>query len=179
MSKIKIGISGTHGTGKTQILNLLEKKLNNFIFYREVIRSFEPLNFSINKNANEIHQARYSSVYYYLSTRHDHNLITDRTIIDTLAYSRYSFKEKINKIEEKKFADVINNYNMIFYLSPEKEMEKDGVREEDEFYRKKIDKIILELYAEYYNDSIIKVNGTFKEIEEKILNEIEKKYVLR
>jgi len=73
------------------------------------------------------------------------NIITDRTVIDVMAFARAS--NSMDHVEKYDFEQVatllIKDYDYIFYVSPEGvEMEDNGVRETDLEYRKLIDSTI-------------------------------------
>ena len=73
------------------------------------------------------------------------NIITDRTVIDVIAFARAS--KSINYLDKEDFTEYAKNlisyYDYIFYVSPEGvEIEDNGIRETDAEYRKDIDMII-------------------------------------
>jgi len=73
------------------------------------------------------------------------NIITDRTVIDVMAFARAS--NSMDHSEKYDFEQVatllIKDYDYIFYVSPEGvDMEDNGVRETDIEYRKLIDSTI-------------------------------------
>jgi hypothetical protein len=73
------------------------------------------------------------------------NIITDRTVIDVMAFARAS--NSMDHSEKYDFEQVatllIKDYDYIFYVSPEGvDMEDNGVRETDLEYRKLIDSTI-------------------------------------
>jgi hypothetical protein len=73
------------------------------------------------------------------------NIITDRTVIDVIAFARAS--NSMDHVEKYDFEQVatllIKDYDYIFYVSPEGvDMEDNGVRETDIEYRKLIDSTI-------------------------------------
>jgi hypothetical protein len=74
------------------------------------------------------------------------NIITDRTIIDVMAFARAS--KSMDPVEKYDFEQLamllIKDYDYIFYINPEGvDMEDNGVRETDTEYRKLIDFIIV------------------------------------
>ena len=80
------------------------------------------------------------------------NIITDRTIIDVMAFTECATHTSI--IDANAFIDYsrrfISQYDYIFYISPEGIGIKDnGVRETDATYRKKIDESIQMLLSKY------------------------------
>jgi hypothetical protein len=74
------------------------------------------------------------------------NIITDRTVIDVMAFARAS--KSMDHAEKYDFEQLagclIKEYDYIFYVSPEGvDIEDNGVRETDIEYRKLIDFIIV------------------------------------
>jgi translation initiation factor 2 alpha subunit (eIF-2alpha) len=73
------------------------------------------------------------------------NIITDRTIIDVMAFAKAS--KSMNYHDAEKFCEfartMLHEYDYLFYVSPEGvEMEDNGVRETDLKYRETIDSFI-------------------------------------
>jgi len=96
------------------------------------------------------------------------NIITDRTIIDVMAFAKSS--KSMNYIEANDFcnfaSNMLNEYDYIFYVSPEGvEIENNGVRETNEDYRKTIDKAIQLLIIKYKHKikNLIEIKGTTEE----------------
>jgi hypothetical protein len=88
------------------------------------------------------------------------NIITDRTIIDVIAFAKAS--DSMTHTEKYDFESLacllIKEYDYIFYISPEGvEMEDNGVRETDLEYRKLIDFVIVRQIERY--KSLIKNYG--------------------
>jgi hypothetical protein len=80
------------------------------------------------------------------------NIITDRTIIDIMAFTRAA--KSINYHDADDFIQLASNlipeYDYIFYISPEGvDMEDNGVRETDLEYRDLIDFIIKNNITRY------------------------------
>jgi hypothetical protein len=80
------------------------------------------------------------------------NIITDRTVIDVMAFARAS--NSMDHSEKYDFEQVatllIKDYDYIFYVSPEGvDMEDNGVRETDLEYRELIDFIIQNIVSRY------------------------------
>ena len=80
------------------------------------------------------------------------NIITDRTILDVIAFTKLA--KKIDYIGEERFESYaswfLGKYDYIFYISPEGiDIEDNGIRETDEQYRKDIDFTIKQLVFKY------------------------------
>jgi nicotinamide riboside kinase len=80
------------------------------------------------------------------------SLITDRTIIDVMAFTNCA--AKVNYIDADAFNEYasrfIKGYDYIFYISPEGlDIEDNGIRETNVEYRNEIDKTIQKLLFKY------------------------------
>jgi len=93
------------------------------------------------------------------------NIITDRTVIDVMAFNSLS---KSMTATESYFLNhtlecLINEYDYLFYVSPTGvNMEDNGVRETDTTYRDNINKKILEI-LDLNNVKYTTIQGTTKE----------------
>ena len=104
------------------------------------------------------------------------NSISDRTIIDNLAYSLYLHKndllsdDVLNRVILA-FDTNINKYDKIFYVKPEFDIEADGLRDTDKLFQVAIDNIIYGLltggFVEYS-----KLTGSVEERCKTITSEI-------
>jgi hypothetical protein len=80
------------------------------------------------------------------------NIITDRTVIDVMAFANCSASMDIYEKEdfETLAAQLVREYDYIFYVSPEGvEIEDNGIRETDANYRVAIDRSINTLLTKY------------------------------
>ena len=93
------------------------------------------------------------------------NIITDRTVIDVMAFNSLS---KSMTATESYFLNhtlecLINEYDYLFYVSPAGvNMEDNGVRETDTTYRDNINKKILEI-LDLNNVKYTTIQGTTEE----------------
>jgi hypothetical protein len=151
---MKIAYSGTHGTGKTTKVS----KLFNEIKIQEPKKSvglllenasFSPL--PINKDTSELSQFWIFTNQMAEEIRlHNHYdiLVTDRSIMDAIAYSKtMGYDSWKGMFEHAKY--FMNTYNRIYYVSIENNdyWHNDGVRDADDLeYRRDVAKNLLELY---------------------------------
>ena len=105
------------------------------------------------------------------------NIITDRTVIDVIAFARAS--KSMNYLDKEDFTDyakhLIREYDYIFYVSPEGvEIEDNGIRETDAEYRKEIDMIIDHTIMKNRHriKNLIKISGSTEERMSKIISSI-------
>jgi nicotinamide riboside kinase len=170
---MKIGFTGTMSVGKTTLVNAL-KELPEFAGYEfktersKYLRDLGiPLNTDSTLKGQIIFFAERSSELF------DENLITDRTVIDVMAFTRlaksipYFMADALNDA----VSHLIREYDYIFYVSPEGvELEDNGVRTIDAKYRKEIDKeiqtLILRHRPKLRNYTVL--SGTTEERIEKI-----------
>jgi len=170
---MKIGFCGTMSVGKTTLVNAL-KELPEFADYNfatersKYLRDLGiPLNTDSTLKGQFIFMAERSSELYL------DNMITDRTVIDVMAFTRlaksipYFMADALNDA----VSHLIREYDYIFYVSPDGvELEDNGVRTIDAKYRKEIDKeiqnLILRHRPKLYNYTVL--SGTTEERIEKI-----------
>lgn len=164
---MKIGFTGTHGTGKTTIVDLLRKdpQFYKYAFSSNFSRQLVAQGVPINDKCTFEGQQKFMHKRYEEIGANKH-VICDRTSYDVLAYTLNS-KSDITQagkwIMECYHKELYKDYDVIFYFPIEFVMEKDGVRKVDEKYRKKIDKTIQELLLKYPPRKIITMNGEVKE----------------
>tara|TARA_R110000796_G_scaffold188895_1_gene305822 strand:- start:109 stop:552 length:444 start_codon:yes stop_codon:yes gene_type:complete len=80
------------------------------------------------------------------------NIITDRTVIDVMAFANCSDSMDIYDKEdfETLASHLVREYDYIFYVSPVGvEIEDNGVRETNAAYRQTIDNMIVKLSTKY------------------------------
>jgi thymidylate kinase len=149
---MKIGLCGTVSVGKTTLVNTLKElpQFKDYKFATERSKYLRDLGIPLNTDSTLKGQT------VFLSERcaelMNENIITDRTVIDVMAFT--SAAKSINeadKISYEEYArNFINEYDYIFYVSPEGvEIENNGVRETDANYRDLIDFIIKGLLISY------------------------------
>jgi nicotinamide riboside kinase len=150
---VKVGLTGSHGTGKTTLLLELKKELPRCNLVSEAARDCPfPLNEKTNFRSQEF--IFRTQVQRELDVPLDDITISDRTVYDQLAYIRYAYESgNITYDEYMVLEQYINHwghtYDYIFYIPIEFEMECDGVRSPDEHYRKAIDQHIKDILNEH------------------------------
>lgn len=142
---MKIGLCGTVSVGKTTLVNALKElpQFKDFTFATERSKYLRDLGIPLNTDSTLKGQT------VFLAERCaeliNENLITDRTVIDVMAFTQAS--KSIDYVDKERFrkyaADFIREYDYIFYISPDGvDIEDNGVRETDAEYRDLIDFII-------------------------------------
>jgi len=103
---VRIGLIGSHGTGKSTLANALKTQLPQYELGKEFSREVSKkcgLNF---ETTNETQLAFYQSYLRMLDSHQPHNLITSRTLIDLLGYTLY-FKNHDYGIGEELLSHMI------------------------------------------------------------------------
>jgi len=151
-TNMRIGFTGTVSVGKTTLVNAL-KELPEFAEYEfrtersKYLRDLGiPLNTDSTLKGQIIFLAERSSELFI------ENMITDRTIIDVMAFTRlaksipYFMADDLNDA----VSHLLREYDYIFYVSPEGvELEDNGVRTIDPTYRMEVDKEIQNLIIKH------------------------------
>jgi GTPase SAR1 family protein len=142
---MKIGLCGTMSVGKTTLVNALKElpEFKDYMFRTERSKYLMEQGIPLNTDST------FKGQLVFLAERSlellQENIITDRTVIDVMAFARAS--TSMDHVEKYDFEQVatllIKDYDYIFYVSPEGvDMEDNGVRETDLEYRKLIDSTI-------------------------------------
>ena len=172
---MKIGFCGTMSVGKTTLVNEL-KKLSEFKDYTfRTERSKYLMEMGIPLNTDSTLKGQLIFAAERASELMQEKIVTDRTIIDVMAFASLS---KSMKKHEKYFLNstiqpLMNEYNILFYVSPEGvEIEDNGVRETDSKYRMAIDKEIRSQIQMHGGKKVITIKGTTKERIEQIKSNV-------
>ena len=174
---MKIGFCGTMSVGKTTLVNEL-KKLSEFKDYTfRTERSKYLMEMGIPLNTDSTLKGQLIFAAERASELMQEKIITDRTIIDVIAFANLS---KSMKDHEKHFLSatiqpLMNEYDILFYVSPEGvKIEDNGVRETNAEYRIAIDNEIKSIISMHTVKKVINIKGTTKERIEQIKNTIAK-----
>ena len=171
---MKIGFCGTMSVGKTTLVNALKElpEFKNYHFRTE--RSKHLMNLGIPLNTDSTLKGQLVFASERAAELMQEKIITDRTVIDVMAFSRMS---KSMEIYEKDHLNnmlwyLIKDYDVLFYVSPKGvEIEDNGVRETDAEYREAIDKKIKSI-VKMYRGNVPIIKGTVKERIEQVKNTI-------
>jgi len=139
---MRIGFTGTLSVGKTTLVNALGElpEFKDYEFKTERSKYLRdlgiPLNVDSTLKGQIIFFAERSSELFL------DNMITDRTVIDVMAFTKlaksipYHIADQLNNA----VSHLINEYDYIFYVSPKGvKLEDNGVRVVDEVYRNEVD----------------------------------------
>lgn len=149
---MKIGFCGTMSCGKSTLVHELSKlpEFKDYQFITE--KSKELMGMGIKLNTDSTLLGQHQFMCYRLRELMQENVLTDRSIIDVMAFTLNAQSIKIeDKIEfEKYYSRFINEYDWIFYVSPMGvNIENNGIRTTDPLYRTQIDETIKDLCIEY------------------------------
>ena len=148
---MKIGLCGTMSVGKTTLVNALKERpeFKDYMFRTE--RSKELMAQGIPLNTDSTLKGQTVFLAERTGELMVENVITDRTVIDVMAFARAS--KSINSPDKDLFEDYakrfIKEYDYIFYVSPVGvEIEDNGIRETNVDYRDLIDYTISKILDE-------------------------------
>ena len=149
---MKIGFCGTISVGKTTLVNAL-KELPEFADYHFATERSKYLrDLGIPLNTDSTLKGQLIFLAERASELLHENMITDRTVIDVMAFSHLSTTIPffISADLNKAVSELIRDYDYIFYVSPEGvELEDNGVRVVDSEYRMELDQTIKKLLEQH------------------------------
>ena len=172
---MKIGLTGTMSVGKTTLVKALSE-MEQFKGYTCTTERSQYLN-SLGIPLN--HETTIEGQTVFLAERvtelMQDRLITDRTIIDVMAFTKCA--RKVSYMDGDAFEDYakrfIKEYDYIFYISPEgMDIEDNGIRETDVTYRKEIDEEIQKLLLKH-RPIVFTLRGTTEERIKQIMKTIQ------
>ena len=145
---MKIGFCGTMSVGKTTLVNELAKLPEFKDYTSRTERSKYLMEMGIPLNTDSTLKGQLVFAAERASELLCDKIITDRTVIDVMAFSALSNSMSGNESFHLNSAlgHLIDDYDYLFYVSPiGVKMEDNGVRETDLRYRDNINKKILEI----------------------------------
>lgn len=156
---MKIGVSGSHGTGKSFLVYELANKYKLEYPNKEVTVITEVARkcpFEINENASIEAQQWMLHEQIRLEIEGEKNcdiVITDRTVADYMAYAKRTFIGLYETLTPYlKF--YIQSYDYIIFKNLENNcyLVNDGIRATDPNFQKEIDNILKDIYKEFKHD---------------------------
>jgi thymidylate kinase len=172
---MRYALTGSHGVGKTSVINGIEDFLIDkgiaCITNSSKARSIKALGFKINDKADDITELLIAS--NHISNFSKDNWFADRCIIDTWAYALWNYGNGL--INGKTFHTIdhlavkfVALFDEIFYIPIEFPMVEDGIRVNDENYRKVIDEKIRSFLQTYKKDNYHILSGCVDDRVDKI-----------
>jgi nicotinamide riboside kinase len=173
----RIGLVGTMSTGKTTLVNALKElpQFKDYHFATERSKYLRDLGIPLNTDSTLKGQTIFLAER--VSELMRDNLITDRTVIDVMAFTNCADSIKQgDKISFEEYArNFIKEYDYIFYVSPDGvEIEDNGVRATNAEYRDLIDFTIKNITKNYSHriNNFHTISGTTDERIKQILEVI-------
>ena len=145
---MKIGFCGTMSVGKTTLVNELAKLPEFKDYTSRTQRSKHLMDLGIPLNMDSTLKGQLVFAAERAGELLCDKIITDRTVIDVMAFSALSNSMSGNESFHLNSAlgHLIDDYDHLFYISPVGvKMEDNGVRETDLRYRDNINKKILQI----------------------------------
>lgn len=168
---MRVAFSGVQCTGKTTLLNELEKLNLNYKVIKFVVRDLvKTKNIKVNQEGNEDTQIQIAN--QHLKNLENDNVFVDRCLLDCMAYTTWMYnKGQINEVTfnlvKEKYKNNINKYNVIFYMRPEFELKDDGFRSLDIKFRDEVLEIFEDLVKDLKNVKVL--TGSVQERIESVL----------
>jgi len=170
---MKIGFAGTQSVGKTTLVKALQElpEFKDYTFATERSKYLRDLGIPLNTDSTIKGQIVFLAER--VSELMCENIITDRTIVDVIAFTNLadSIRYDVKKEFEQLASHSLSDYDYIFYISPEGVgIEDNGVRTIDPKYRTDIDKEIqkiLTIHGRKFKN-FCRISGTTEERIEKI-----------
>ena len=170
---MKIGFTGTMSVGKTTLVNALKEhpEFKDYSFKTERSKYLRDLGIPLNTDSTTKGQIIFLAER--CSELYDENIITDRTLIDVMAFTALAktipltFSYTFNDLCH----DLISEYDYIFYISPDGvDIEDNGVRTTDPEYRESIDNEIKKIIKDKrgYIKNLVELKGSVEERVEKV-----------
>ena len=171
---MRIGFCGTMSVGKTTLVNAL-KELPEFKDYHfRTERSKHLMNLGIPLNTDSTLKGQLVFASERAAELMQEKIITDRTVIDVMAFCDLSKSmDSAHKFYlNATLTFLINEYDVLFYVSPEGvEIEDNGVRETDANYRMAVDREIRSIVGMHRGNAIT-IEGSVENRIEQVKNAI-------
>ena len=170
---MRIGLCGTMSVGKTTLVNELKDlpEFKDYTFRTERSKYLRDMGIPLNTDSTLKGQIVFAAER--AAELMQENIITDRTVIDVMAFSRLSKsmetyeKDNLNNM----LFHLIKDYDIIFYVSPNGvEIEDNGVRTTDVHYRNAVDVKIKSIISMHKSNikKLVNLEGSTEERLEQI-----------
>lgn len=158
---LKIAFTGSHSTGKTTLIERVEKDyVDKIYFIKEVARNVIAKGFPFGKDANIYSYITYVNDQIKAEMSFDETkykvLLSDRTILDTACYAvinkslpRPFIPDSLIEMLERVWFHEKNFYDCFVYFPIEFSMVADNVRPSGEEYRQQVSNLILEMLQKH------------------------------
>jgi len=178
----RISISGTHSTGKTTLYNSVMNSVDrkHIACIPEIARILINKGFKLNQDITEYGIINYIAEYL----NHERIIksdivVSDRSLIDLLAYVRTNNSDKIRhkylELLEEVVYEESKRFDCYIYIPIEFNLVLDNIRPTDISYQKQVDQTLLQLF-DYYGIAPKVVTGTIEERTNTFIRLIDGKY---
>jgi nicotinamide riboside kinase len=174
--RVRISISGAQCTGKSTLIDALEKRLPEYAIQRESVR------YLVKKYGFEIEAANtdLQLALLNLQTRslYEHkDILLDRSFVDSTAYMLYYHKRKQPEVPAGVYnyimdavKELAQNIDLFVFLKPEFELVDDGFRVLDNDQQQEITELMGELFDEFdIRHKVLEVSGSVEDRVDQIL----------
>jgi hypothetical protein len=167
---MKVGFTGSHGTGKTKVSNYLKghPEFEDFYFPPSSART---LNLPVNESATALSQLLIA-VDRANCFDSDPDVVSDRTVLDSWAYNKYLINNGLispGMAYELLFDEFVfyqmKNIDLLVYFPIYWPVEDDGFRPTDEHFRQEVDQWIsegLEKFCPYHEVLVMENEGVIE-----------------
>ena len=162
---MRIGFCGTMSVGKTTLVNALKELPEFKDYYFRTERSKHLMDLGIPLNMDSTLKGQFVFAAERASELLCNKILTDRTVIDVMAFCELSESMTANEAFylNSALGHLIEDYDHLFYVSPVGvKIEDNGVRETDIKYRDEINKKILSI-LDLRNIKYTTIQGDTKE----------------
>ena len=171
---MRIGFCGTMSVGKTTLVNALQELPEFKDYHFRTERSKYLMEMGIPLNTDSTYKGQLIFTAERAAELMQERIITDRTVIDVMAFSALStsMKESEKFFLSSALMPLIDEYDVLFYVSPEGvEIEDNGVRETNAEYRDAIDKKIKSI-VQMHRSNAVTISGSVEERIEQVKNAV-------
>jgi nicotinamide riboside kinase len=136
---MKIAIAGSHGVGKTTFARQLARRLG-YRYIPDIVRKEAPKKgLVINEKTPPEVQFYFVATQWLLEAKTPESWIADKSLLDYLVYGEIVVKEKVFRRAIRELVKRNADYDLVFYLPIEFAMKQDGLRSNDEEFRRAVD----------------------------------------
>lgn len=170
---MKVAVIGSHGTGKSTIVNIVSKTLGWNIIPDVAAEAFHK-KFLINENTPPETQFWILSKQLEYERNTPDSWIMEKSLWDNIIYGAFSIKCKATINEIRKIVEANASYDLVFYCPIEFSIPDDGIRSLNVEFQKAIDDS-LNKYLKRKKIKFHTLKGNIDERVKKALDIIEEK----
>jgi len=173
--------TGSHSTGKTTLLRIMkqDRRFANWLFIDEITRNIARSGIAINEQGDDktqqlVIESHWNNMKFVEGYE---GKILDRWALDGFVYTKYlhNHGRVCDSTLEKSLNQLLylkDRMTGIFYIRPEFDLVADGVRSENEQFRKDVADL-FEQCIEQFNIKVILLQGTIQQRYNTILEHME------